>query len=294
MGIADMFNQLGMGYDSGDALATLEKTMSFIANRSYMYSSQIAKEKGPFNLFDYEKYSKNPFFSEALSKETRESVRKNGLRNAGVLSIAPTGTISNISVGYVLNNKRYLGVSSGIEPVFALYYTRRSESFGKSFKIFHPTVQAYIDMNGLGSSIEKAETDDALMNILPEHFFKTAHKIDPLMRVKIQGTAQRYIDHSISSTVNLSEDIEPEVISNVYIDAWKHGLKGITIYREGSRYPILSTAGKKSEFAEYKDRMFKVRIGGSESLAKGDDVIMMPDGRLTTVYHAMKSGVISG
>jgi len=294
MGMADMFNQLGLAYDSEDALAVLERIMSFIANRAYSYSSQVAKEKGSFKLFSYEKYSKNPFFTEALTDETKKKVKESGMRNAGVLSIAPTGTISNIAVGYVLNNKRYLGVSSGIEPIFALYYTRRSESFDKTFKIFQPTVQAYIDLNGLASSIDKAETDDALMNILPEYFFKTAHKVDPLMRVRMQGIAQRYIDHSISSTVNLPEDIEPEVISNIYIDAWRHGLKGITIYREGSRYPILSTAGKKSEFTEYKDRLFKIKINGSETIAKGDDVMVMPNGQLTTVYHAMKSGTISG
>jgi ribonucleoside-diphosphate reductase alpha chain len=268
--------------------------MSFIANRAYSYSSQLAKEKGSFSLFDYEKYSKNPFFVEALTDETKKKIKANGLRNAGVLSIAPTGTISNIAVGYVMNNKRYIGVSSGIEPVFALYYTRRSESFDKSFKIFQPTVQSYIDMNGLAASIDKAETDDALMNVLPEYFFKTAHKIDPLMRVRMQGVAQKYIDHSISSTVNLPEDIEPEVISNIYIEAWKHGLKGITIYREGSRYPILSTAGKKSEFMEYKDRLFKLKINGNETIAKGDDIMVLPNGQLTTIYHAMKSGAISG
>jgi ribonucleoside-diphosphate reductase alpha chain len=94
--------------------------------------------------------------------------------------------------------------------------------------------------------------------------------------------------------VNLPEDIEPEVISNIYIEAWKHGLKGITIYREGSRYPILSTAGKKSEFLEYKDRLFKLKINGNETIAKGDDIMVLPNGQLTTIYHAMKSGAISG
>ena len=295
MGLADMFNQLGIAYDSDDGLKTLEEAIKFICNRAYLYSSIIAKEKGSFNLFKYEEYSKNPFFKEALDTEVKESIKKNGLRNAGVLSIAPTGTISNIAVGFVLNKKRYLGVSGGIEPIFALYYTRRSESLDRSFKIFHPTVQAYIDMNGLAGSIEKAETDEALMNILPDYFFSTAHKLDPLKRVRMQGIAQRYIDHSISSTVNLPEDIEPEVISNIYIEAWKNGLKGITIYREGSRYPILSTAtGKKSEFDEEKDKSFKIKMNGSEVVAKGDDIIMMPDGKLTTVYHAMKKGLMSG
>jgi len=294
MGLADMFDQLGIAYDSDEGLKNLEQVIKFICNRAYLYSSIIAKEKGSFNLFKYEEYAKNPFFKEALDDKTKESIRENGLRNGGVLSIAPTGTISNIVTGFVLNNKRYLGVSGGIEPVFALYYTRRSESLGKSFKIFHPTVQAYIDMNGLAGSVEKAETDEALMNILPEYFFSTAHKLDPLRRVRMQGIAQRYIDHSISSTVNLPEDIEPEVISNIYIEAWKNGLKGITIYREGSRYPILSTAGKKTEFDEEKDKSFKIKINGNEVVAKGDDVMMMPDGKLTTIYHAMKKGLMNG
>jgi ribonucleoside-diphosphate reductase alpha chain len=109
--------------------------------------------------------------------------------------------------------------------------------------------------------------------------------------VEIQGRCQKYIDHSISSTVNLPEAIEPEVISNVYLNAWKRGLKGITIYRDGSRYPILSVDTDITEFQEMKQKNYKLLLAnGVENVTlRGDDIIVTPDGRLTTVYHHIKS-----
>ena len=101
---------------------------------------------------------------------------------------------------------------------------------------------------------------------------------------------QKYIDHSISSTVNLPEDIHPEVISNIYLDAWKHRLKGITIYRDSSRYPILSVDSKKSVFQDVKNKTFKVTLANNEiKLVKGDEIISKADGTLTTLYHEMKA-----
>ena len=103
---------------------------------------------------------------------------------------------------------------------------------------------------------------------------------------------QKYIDHSISSTVNLPEDLDPETISSIYLDAWRHRLKGITIYRAGSRYPILAAAEERNEFQQYKDKLFEVQINGSTALMHGEDFLTMPNGALTTVYHAMKSGAL--
>jgi ribonucleoside-diphosphate reductase alpha chain len=292
MGTADMLNQLGIHYDSSEGVEVVEKVMAVIANASYQASAKLAEEKGSSPIFDYEKYSQGPFFKESLSAKTQKMIKEKGLRNIALLAIAPTGSISNIVLSYVNGRKNYLGVSSGIEPIFALYYTRRSESFGnKFFKVFHSSVQAYFDMHNLNEKASNAQTEAELTEYLPSHFFRTAHHIGGEKRISIQGRCQKYVDHSISSTVNLPEDIEPEVISDIYLNAWKHGLKGITIYRDGSRYPILSVEGEETEFQRMKEKKFKLNLSNAEEevTLRGDDVIVTPDGRLTTVYHYIKT-----
>ncbi len=292
MGIADMLNQLGMAYDSDEAIAVLERVMETIANAAYQASALLAREKGPSPIYTYEDYARCPFFQEALSDDTRALIRQHGIRNIALLSIAPTGSISNIVLGFVHNGKQYIGVSGGVEPVFAVYYTRRSESFGnQKFRVFHSTVQAYLDMKGLTHDAQQRSLEE----LLPAHFHRTAHVIAPDMRVKIQATCQRYVDHSISSTVNLPEDIEPEVISRIYLQAWKHGLKGITVYRDGSRYPILSVDGKGTPFQESKNKRFRIRLpqtGEKDDVREvevgGDEIVRLPNGRLTTVYHLLR------
>jgi len=286
MGTADMLNQLGIAYDSDEGVELVEKVMQEIANSSYQASAQLAKEKGQSSIFDYKKYSQGPFFQEALSATTRAMIKENGLRNIALLAIAPTGSISNIVLSFKNGNKNYLGVSSGLEPIFALFYTRRSESFGnKFFKVFHSTIQAYIDINGLSDKVKEAQTEAELTEYLPGYFFRTAHHISAQQRVDIQGRCQKYVDHSISSTINLAETVEPETISDIYLSAWKKGLKGITIYRDGSRFPILSVESQKTEFQEAKDKTFVLKMGGKEVNVKGDDVISLPSGELTTVFH---------
>ncbi|MBI3052351.1 hypothetical protein HYY74_07930 [Candidatus Woesearchaeota archaeon] len=289
MGIADMLNQVGVGYDSDEGLKILEVAAKLIANTAYEASANLAEEKSPSPIFDYASYSRGAFFQECLSEETRELVRRKGLRNIALLSIAPTGTISSIVLGYRIGSRNFIGVSGGIEPIFALYYTRRSESFGNQlFRVFHSTVDAYIHQHGLVEAVRRTEGPDELSKVLPAHFFRTSHYIEPKKRVLVQGLWQRYIDHSISSTVNLPEDVEPETISNIYLDAWKHGLKGITVYREGSRYPILSVESEASDFQRVKEQSFDVE--GEQRVMHGDDLLAYPDGRLTTVYHALKAG----
>ncbi len=293
MGIADMLNQLGLPYDSQEGIEVMERVMKTIANASYRTSSELAAEKGVSPIFDYTAYSRCPFFQETLDVETREMIRKNGLRNIAMLSIAPTGTISNIALGYQIQKKNFIGVSSGIEPIFALYYNRRSESFGNMvFKVFHSTVQAYIEEKGLTEKAQACQDTDDLKKVLPSYFFRTAHHIDPEKRVQIQGICQKYVDHSISSTVNLAEDIEPELISNIYLDAWKNGMKGITIYRDSSRYPILSvSASGGNEFSEAKTREYKVQFDSEPVMMRGGNVLSI-NGRLTTVFHALKQGLL--
>ncbi len=294
MGIADMLNELGIGYDSDEALRLMERVMKFIANESYRASAVLAKEKSPAPLWDYEKYSKGPFFSEAITEDVKDLVKENGLRNLALLTIAPTGTLSNVVLGFVHGKKHYAGVSSGVEPVFALYYRRRSETLNreqssKFYTVFHPTVEGYVEMMGLKDALVDIEDLDEMRKVLPEHFFRTAHFIDPMKRVEIQGICQKYIDHSISSTVNLPESIKPDTVSQIYFEAWKKGLKGITIYRDGSRYPILSVATQQSEFQKMKSKPFKVVTGSGELLVKGDEVFTMDDGSLTTVFHSLEN-----
>ncbi|MCK5853467.1 adenosylcobalamin-dependent ribonucleoside-diphosphate reductase [bacterium] len=292
MGTADMLNQLGIHYDSVEGVNIVEKVMGVIANAAYQASARLAEEKGSSPIFDYKKYAEGPFFKESLNKETQEIIKEKGLRNIALLAIAPTGSISNIVLSFVNGRKHYLGVSSGLEPIFALYYTRRSESFGnKFFKVFHSSIQAYFDIHNLNEKAKNAQTEAELTEYLPSHFFRTAHHISGDKRISIQGRCQKYVDHSISSTVNLPEDIEPEVISDIYLNAWKHGLKGITIYRDGSRYPILSVEGEETEFQRVKEKKFKLKLSNSEEevTLRGDDVIVTPDGRLTTVYHYIKT-----
>lgn len=292
MGIADMFNQIGIDYDSDKGLELLEKILNHISQVSYKTSALLAKEKGVAPCFKWEDYKENPFFKEVINVEVQELVKEYGIRNIAILSIAPTGTISNAICGFKHNDKNYIGISGGIEPIFALYYTRRSEQMhqGGVYNIFHNTVQAYIDKMGLTEKAAGAK-EDQLREMLPSHFFRTAHYITPEMRVKIQGIAQKYIDHSISSTVNLSEDIDPEIISEIYLKAWKHNLKGITIYRDGSRFPILSIEGKETPFQKFKNKQFKINDIDGEKTVYGNDVLVTASGRLTTIYHGKEKGI---
>jgi ribonucleoside-diphosphate reductase alpha chain len=287
-----MLNQLGKTYDGDDAITVLERVMETIANAAYQSSAKLAEEKGASPIFSYEEYARCPFFQEALNEQTRALIRTSGLRNIAIVSIAPTGSISNIVLGFERDGKHYMGVSGGVEPVFALFYTRRSESFGnQKFRVFHSTVQAYLDMKGFTDEAQRKPLEE----FLPAHFFRTAHVIAPDMRVKIQAVCQRFVDHSISSTVNLPEDTEPEVISRIYLQAWRSGLKGITVYRDGSRYPILSVDGKPTPYQEAKNRRYRIRLpeddptkGTRDVEVSGEEVLRLPDGRLTTVYHLLR------
>jgi len=288
MGIADMFYQLGIDYDSPEALKTLDKVMYFMANLGYRYSSLLAKEKGKLDI-DYEKYLQNPYFKEALNSKTIEMIKKYGVRNIALFSIAPTGSISNIVKSFDYNGKNYIGVSGGIEPVFDMFYLRRTESIGRNifFKVFHSTIQAYIDIKGIEKEVQDAQEIKELKRYLPGYFFRTAHHIDPFKRIEIQAIAQKYVDHSISSTINLPEDVHPELISKLYLYAWKAGLKSVTIYREGSRFPILSTVKEKTRFQEIKEKLFEIKDGKETYIVKGDEVIELPDGTLSTPYHIL-------
>ena len=130
-------SQLGMSYDSDEAIDCIEQVMAFITNAAYQASASLAGEKGASSIFNYDDYMQCPFIQEALTDETKQAISDNGIRNIAIMSIAPTGSISNIVLSYQNNGKNYIGVSGGVEPIFAVSYNRRSESFNnETFKVY--------------------------------------------------------------------------------------------------------------------------------------------------------------
>lgn len=217
-GLGDMLIKLKIKYDSDQALAFVDDLFNRIKLISYDESTEIAKEKGAFPLFDAQKHLTMPFIK-TLPPQLQEKIGRNGLRNVAILTVPPTGSVSVLA-----------GTSSGIEPVFAFSYTRRSESLSQEFfKVYHPLALEYMKLFNISEESE-----------FPE-FFLPAHKIKAEFRVKLQGVIQRHIDSAISSTVNLPREATVDEVSKVYFQAWESGCKGITVYREGSREGILIT-----------------------------------------------------
>ncbi|MEC7849213.1 MAG: adenosylcobalamin-dependent ribonucleoside-diphosphate reductase [Candidatus Neomarinimicrobiota bacterium] len=230
LGLGDMFVRMGVKYDSEDALQTIDQIMTVFRDTAYDTSIQLAKEKGQFPNFDWKGYNKSKFVK-TLPKSIKDKIKNNGIRNSTLTTVAPTGSGAIVA-----------RVTSGIEPIFATSYKRMVKNnnggYGKEFEqytVYHPIIK------------EIFGTDENL----PE-YVTTAHSIDPFFRVKLQGTIQKYIDSSISSTVNLREDIPVDTVADIYMTAYENGLKGITVYREGSREGILITNDKKEENTEKK------------------------------------------
>jgi ribonucleoside-diphosphate reductase alpha chain len=216
MGLADMLCKLNLRYDGDTGIEFAEKTVEKIKFWAYDESANIAAEKGPFPAFNAAKHLENPFFKD-FPPELIDKIEKNGLRNVTLLTIPPTGSIAAMA-----------GVTSGIEPIFDINYVRRSESLSESvFEVEHPLIAEYKKIS------EKRREDP-----LPAHFV-TAHTIAPEKRVLMQSVLQKHIDQAISSTVNLPKDTSLETVERIYRMAWEQGLKGVTVYREGSREGIL-------------------------------------------------------
>ena len=224
-GLADALLMMGLRYGSDEAVAQTEAWMHAIARAAYLASVDLAREKGAFPLFDAEKYLASGTM-QAMDADVREAVRDHGIRNALLTSIAPTGTIS-----------LYAGnVSSGIEPVFAYAYRR---------KVLQPD----------GSRTEEEVVDYAVSlwrekfgdTPLPEHFV-SAQTLAPMDHVKMQAAAQKWIDSSISKTINCPEDISFEAFKDVYLAAWDMGCKGCTTYRPNAvTGSVLSVTGSSSD-----------------------------------------------
>jgi len=223
LGLGDMLVRMGIKYDSEDALQTIDQIMTIFRDSAYETSIQLAKEKGQFPHFDWKGYSKSKFIK-TLPKSIKEKIKNNGIRNSTLTTVAPTGSGAIVA-----------RVTSGVEPIFATSYKRMVKKndggYGKEFEeytVYHPIIK------------ELFGTDENLPD-----YVTTAHNIDPFFRVKLQGTIQKYIDSSISSTVNLREDIPVETVADIYMTAYENDLKGITVYREGSREGILITNEEK-------------------------------------------------
>lgn len=226
MGLADMLVKLEIPYDSDIARDLCGNIAHTMANQALFKSSKIAKLKeAPYEKYDLRVMS-TPYFKDHADTFTYKSVETYGLRNSQLLTIAPTGTLSTM-----------LGISGGIEPIFANSYTRKTESLhghDEYYKVYTPIVQEYMDAHGLKDESE-----------LP-NWFVTSSDISPRDRIAMQAVWQNSIDASISSTINLPETATVEDIKDIYMTAWEMGLKGVTVFRNGcKRTGILTTDSKK-------------------------------------------------
>jgi ribonucleoside-diphosphate reductase alpha chain len=227
-GLADMFIKMGIRYGSRGSLALSSTVGNILADTAISTSALLAKEYGTYPKCKRNAVRNSAFFQTNTNDETQRLVDEFGLRNSQLLTIAPTGTLSTM-----------LGVSGGIEPIYANYYTRKTESLhgrDEYYKVYTTIVKEYMDAHGL--------TDDSE---LPD-FFVTAQTLNFKERIDMQATWQNHIDASISSTVNVSNDFTVDDTVALYQYAWKKGLKGVTIFRDGcKRTGILTTATSKSE-----------------------------------------------
>ncbi|MBV7410374.1 adenosylcobalamin-dependent ribonucleoside-diphosphate reductase [Maritimibacter sp. DP1N21-5] len=230
-GLADALLMLGLRYGSDEAAAQTEVWMKAIARASYLASVELAKEKGPFPLFDAEAYLASGSLKH-MDEDVRDAIREHGIRNALLTSIAPTGTIS-----------LYAGnVSSGIEPVFAYAYTRKvlqKDGSRTEEEVVDYAVQMWRDKFGDRE--------------LPEYFVN-AQTLAPKDHVKMQAAAQKWVDSSISKTINCPEDISFDEFKDVYLQAWETGCKGCTTYRPNEVTGSVLSVSEKSEDVPEQDQ----------------------------------------
>jgi len=230
-GLADALLMLGLRYGSDAAARQTEDWMHAIAREAYLASVDLAKEKGAFPLFDAEPYLASGTL-QAMDEDVRAAIREHGIRNALLTSIAPTGTISLFAGN----------VSSGIEPVFAYAYTRKvlqKDGSRTEEEVVDYAVQMWRDKFG-----DKA---------LPDYFVN-AQTLSPSEHVKMQAAAQKWIDSSISKTINVPEDIDFESFKSVYLEAWDTGCKGCTTYRPNDVTGSVLSVSEKSEAAPEADK----------------------------------------
>jgi ribonucleoside-diphosphate reductase alpha chain len=251
----DMLAALGLTYGTKEASDFAVKVHQEFALSSVRSSINLAKERGAFPIYNYEKEINAPFLLrlKEFDKTLDSDLKKYGRRNIGLLTIAPNGSVSIMTQ-----------TTSGIEPVFMPVYKRRRkvnpneqnvhvdfvDATGDSFEeyiVFHPKFKTWMEINGYDTEKRYTQKEiDELVEKSP-YFKATANDVDWKEKVRMQGEIQKYIDHSISVTVNLPNSATEELVNELYITAWKSGCKGCTIYRDGSRDGVLVSATKKKE-----------------------------------------------
>ncbi|MCT4602562.1 MAG: adenosylcobalamin-dependent ribonucleoside-diphosphate reductase [Marinifilum sp.] len=251
----DMIAALGMRYGSDEAIDFSVEVHKTIAVEAYRSSVYLAKDRGAFDIFDIKRESKNPFIMRLkdADKSLYEDMQKYGRRNIACLTIAPTGTTSLMTQ-----------TTSGIEPVFLPVYKRRRkvnpndkdvrvdfvDEVGDSweeFVVFHHKFVTWMEANGINAA--QHFTDEEVEELVKKspYYKATSNDVDWLQKVRMQGSVQKWVDHSISVTVNLPADVPESLVGELYIEAWKSGCKGCTVYRDGSRSGVLISNDKKEE-----------------------------------------------
>jgi ribonucleoside-diphosphate reductase alpha chain len=249
----DMLAGLGMRYGSDEATNFSVEVHKTLALEAYKASTYLAKERGPFAIYEAEREKDNPFILRMKEADPvmYSNMVKYGRRNIALLTIAPTGTTSLMTQ-----------TTSGIEPIFSTFYKRRrkvnpndldvkvafKDEVGDSweeFNVFHHKFVDWLKLNGYDSDEVTRMGDEEIESIIAKspYYKATANDVDWIAKVKMQGAIQKWVDHSISVTINLPAEAKEELVSELYLTAWKSGCKGATVYRDGSRNGVL-IAGK--------------------------------------------------
>ncbi len=248
----DMLAAMGLRYGTEEATEFSEQVHKTIALEAYRSSVNMAKERGAFAIYDSEREKNNPFINrlKEADAELYEEMKKYGRRNIACLTIAPTGTTSLMTQ-----------TTSGIEPVFMPVYKRRRkvnpndpqthvdfvDETGDAFEeyiVFHHKFVEWMTVNGYDPTKRYTQEEiDKLVEKSP-YYKATSNDVDWLMKVKMQGRIQKWVDHSISVTINLPNDVDEALVNRLYVEAWRSGCKGCTVYRDGSRSGVLLSTQK--------------------------------------------------
>ena len=254
----DMIAAMGLRYGTEEATEFAEKVHKTLALETYRSSVNLAKERGAFEIYDAVREENNPFINriKEADPELYAEMRQYGRRNIACLTIAPTGTTSLMTQ-----------TTSGIEPVFMPVYKRRRkvnpndenvhvdyvDETGDAFEeyiVFHHKFLTWMKVNGYNPDKRYSQEEiDELVAKSPYHK-ATSNDVDWLMKVKMQGRIQKWVDHSISVTINLPNSVDEELVNRLYVEAWKSGCKGCTVYRDGSRSGVLISTKKKEDKKE--------------------------------------------
>ncbi|OJV38867.1 MAG: ribonucleoside-diphosphate reductase, adenosylcobalamin-dependent [Bacteroidales bacterium 36-12] len=270
-GEGDMLAALGLRYGTDDATDFSEKVHKELALSAYRSSVNMAKERGKFTVYDAEREKNNPYINRLKDADPQlyEDMVKYGRRNIACLTIAPTGTTSIMTQ-----------TTSGIEPAFMLYYTRRRKvnpndknvridfvdengDSWEEYSVFHHKFVTWMEANGHSTTQHYTHEElEALVEKSP-YYKATANDVDWLKKVQMQGRIQKWVDHSISVTINLPADVSEELVGKLYEEAWKSGCKGVTVYRDGSRSGVLIDKKDKEDsvkqvcFPDIEDRLVR-------------------------------------